>query len=69
MSATTCSISADIGKQAIAKVNKKINKFSYFKDNKVKFYLTALTDNILYSFCIFFHFFVVPLYKIGCISA
>ena len=25
MSATTCSISADIGKQAIAKVNKKIN--------------------------------------------
>lgn len=57
-----------MGKQAIAKVNKK-NKFSYFKDNKVKFYLTALTDNILYSFCIFFHFFVVPLYKIGCISA
>lgn len=68
MSATTCSISADIGKQAIAKVNKKIN-FSYFKDNKIKFCLTAMTGNILYSFCIFFHFFVVPLYKIGCISA
>ena len=63
MSATSCGISADIGKQAIAKVNKK-NKFSSFKDNKVKFCLTALTDNILYSFCIFFHFFVVPfLYK------
>ena len=35
-----------MGKQAIAKVNKK-NKFSSFKDNKVKFCLTALTDNIL----------------------